>query len=175
MVIGVNSMAVASRVGQGLAFAVAIDHAGILMNGQAPAAAAATPLQGLNRMMGAPSEVDQRRAQGEQAYRKALEWAAQTGQQLDAYWDRYASTCVAGAVRTGSRTWFAVYEPNGVKITATSAYDCQGWFNTVRTNAENVRSEMMRAGEAARQNGVYPGVLRDMRREYRFDWTGFDR
>ena len=175
VVIGVNSMAVASRVGQGLGFAVAIDHAASLISGQAPATAVATPLQGLNRMMGAPSEGDQMRERGQQAYRQTLEWAARNGDQLDNYWDRYARTCVASVTRTGARAWFAVFEPNGVRIVATSQYNCEGWLDTVRTNATTVRTELMNAAESARQSGVYPGVLREMRREYRFDWVGLDR
>jgi hypothetical protein len=31
------------------------------------------------------------------------------------------------------------------------------------------------ASEDARRAGVYPGVLRDARRRYRLDWSGWDR
>jgi S1-C subfamily serine protease len=43
-VIGVNSLAVASREGQGIGFAVAIDHATPLLKGQGASASAQTPL-----------------------------------------------------------------------------------------------------------------------------------
>ena len=56
-----------------------------------------------------------------------------------------------------------------------SAYDCRAWLDTVRTNAGTVRAEVARATEAARQNGVYPGVMRDLRREYKMDWAGWER
>ena len=174
IVIGVNSMAVAPRAGAGLAFAVAIDHATPLLNGQT-SLAAATPLDGLNRMMGAPSAGDEMRRRGEEAYRKAVEWASRNGDQLDSYWNRYAQTCVTTAAHAGDRAWFAVLEPNGVRITATSVYDCGSWLNTVRTNAETIRTELTRAAETARQSGVYPGVMRDMRKQVRFDWTGWDK
>jgi S1-C subfamily serine protease len=175
VVIGVNSMTVASRVAQGLAFAVAIDHATALLSGQAPTTTMATPLQGLNQAMGAPSEIDQTRVRGEQEYRKTLQWAAMNGEQLDGYWNRYAQSCVASATRTGARPWFAVFEPNGVRVTGISAYNCESWLDTVKTNADTVRGEMLRAAEAARQSGVYPGIMRDMRREFRLDWPGWDR
>ena len=174
VVIGVNSMAVASRAGQGLAFAVAIDHAIALLNGQG-SLAGATPLEGLNRMMGAPSAGDQMRQRGEAAYRQTIEWAARNGDQLDGYWNRYAQTCVMTTSRGGDRSWFAVYEPNGVRITGTSVYDCNSWLNTVRSNADAIRTELTRAAESARQSGVYPGVMRDIRKQHRFDWTGWDR
>ena len=86
LVIGINSMRVAQTAGEGLAFAVAIDHAAPLLSGQGQATAAtATPVDGLNRILGAPSPADQMRERGEQAYRKTLEWAARNGQELDTY------------------------------------------------------------------------------------------
>jgi S1-C subfamily serine protease len=174
LVIGVNSMAVARRAGEGLAFAVAIDHASQLLSGQS-SLAAATPLDGLNKMMGAPSAGDQMRQRGEEVYRKTIEWAARNGDQLDSYWNRYAQTCVMTASRTGDRAWFAVYEPNGIRISATSVYDCGSFLDTVRSNADTIRTEVTRAAESARQSGVYPGVMRDIRKQYRFDWVGWER
>ena len=171
-VIGVNSIGF-SRA-QGVAFAVAIDHASSLLSGR-PVSTVQTPLTALNQAMGGPSESDQRRALGEQAYARVAEWAARNGDQLDAFWNRYAATCVASSTRSGDRPWFAAYEPGGVRIHATSVYDCEGWLSTVRTNAEQIREEMDKAAELARQSGVYPGVLRDMRRQLRLQWTGWDR
>jgi len=175
VVIGVNSMRIAAaQGGEGLAFAVAIDHAAQLLGGQA-SAATATPLQGLNRMMSGASTSDDMREQGAQAYRKTLEWAARRGDEIDTYWDRYANSCVTSAARAGDRGWFAVYEPNGLHIAATSGYDCQGWLNTLRTNANIVRAEVAKATEAARRQGVYPGVMRDLRRQHRMEWPGWER
>lgn len=170
VVIGINTLG--QRAAEGVAFAVASDHATQLLSGQS-SATASTPLDGLNRLTGAPSEGDRMRARGEESYRQAMQWAARNGEQLDNFWNRYAQTCVTSATRTGDRPWFAVLEPNGVRISATSAYDCQEWLSTLRTNANTVRAEVTKAAEIARQNGVYPGVLRDLRREYRMDWAGW--
>ena len=52
VVIGINSLAVAAREGQGMAFAVAIDHARPLLSGQGSTADAQTPLTALNQAMG---------------------------------------------------------------------------------------------------------------------------
>ena len=94
VVIGINSLAVAAREGQGIGFAVAIDHATPLLSGQGATASAQTPLTALNQAMGGPREGDELRAKGEQAYTQALAWAAQNSKQLDDYWNRYASSCV---------------------------------------------------------------------------------
>ena len=53
----VNSLAVAAQAGQGLAFAVAIDHATDLLDGQVNNAAQ-TPLTALTKAMGGPSDSD---------------------------------------------------------------------------------------------------------------------
>jgi S1-C subfamily serine protease len=174
MVIGVNSIGVAPRAAQGVAFAVAIDHASPLLDGRPPAAAQ-DPLTALNRAMGAPSESDQRRARGAQEYGQVVAWAARNADQLDAYWNRYASSCVAASSRTGDRPWFAVFESNAIRLNGTSTYDCSSWMRTLQANAEQIKAEMDRAAAAAREAGVYPGVLRDLRRQHRLQWTGWDR
>jgi S1-C subfamily serine protease len=174
VVIGVNSIGVAGRTAQGLAFAVAIDHATPLLNGQTTVTAQ-TPLSALNQAMGAPSDIDRMRSQGEQGYARVVEWASRTANELDSYWSRYAPTCVASSARVGDRAWFAVYETNGVRINATSQYNCETWLDSLERNAAQVRAEMDKAAEAARQAGVYPGVLRDLRRQHRLQWTGWDR
>jgi hypothetical protein len=171
-VIGVNSMAVASRVGQGLGFAVAIDHAMQLLNGHTTTTTS-TPLSGLSQLMGAPSEGDQMRERGAQAYAKVLEWAARNADDLESYWNRYSSTCVASATSAGSRAWFAVYEPNGIRIAATSTYNCRSFLDTITGQADQIRAAVTKATEQARQSGVYPGTLRDLRRKYRMDWAGW--
>jgi S1-C subfamily serine protease len=178
MVIGINSIGIAPRAAQGLAFAVAIDHAMPLLNGQTmtPAhAAAGTPLEALNRAMGAPGTGDQMRAQGEQGYTRVLEWAGRQADEIDTYWNRYASACLSSPARGGDRAWFAVYQIDGVRLNGTSMHDCQAWLATVRTNARQIKTEVEAAAEAARQAGVYPGVLREIRRRHRMQWRGWDR
>ena len=174
MVIGVNSIGIAPRAAQGLGFAVAIDHAMPLLNGEVTPASQ-TPLDALNRAMGGPTEGEQLRAAGEQQYARVLEWAARNADQIDTYWNRYATACVSSPPRSGDRPWFGVYEPDTVRLNGTSMYDCQSWLETVRTNASQVKAEVDKAAEAARQAGVYPGVLRDLRRRHRMSWAGWDR
>src|SRR5687768_8006514 len=137
MVIGVNSIGVAPRAAQGLAFAVAIDHATPLLNGQTTLAAQ-TPLTALNQAMGGPSEIDQRRAEGERGYARVAEWAARNADQLDSYWNRSSAACVVSSSRAGDRPWFAVYETNGVRINVASSYNCDGWFDSLQSNAAQI-------------------------------------
>ncbi len=174
-VIGINSMAVAAREGQGLAFAVAIDHATPLLNGQGGGTSRQTPLTALSEAMGGPAESDVRRAQGEQVYAQTLQAAAQRADQLDAYWSEYATSCVASAPRSGDRPWFAVYEKQAIRLSATSNLDCQGWLSSVEEYALPVRDALRQAAEVARRSGVYPGAMRDLRRQYRMNWSGWDR
>jgi S1-C subfamily serine protease len=173
LVIGVNSLAVAAQAGQGLAFAVAIDHATDLLDGQV-SNGAQTPLTALTKAMGGPSDADSARAKGEQSYAQVLEWADRNSAQLDAYWGKYAGSCVSSSTRSGDRPWFAVFETNGVRIDPMSSLNCQGWLDTVQSTAAPIRAAIETAGEAARQSGVYPGVLRDLRRRYRMNWSGWE-
>jgi hypothetical protein len=178
-VIGVNTLKV-GRVAEAIGFAVAIDHAQTLLSapllGGQSSMTAAAPVSGLNDMLrgGAPSQGDALREQGEQQYAAVLEWASRAAAQIDGYWDRGAATCVGSAARAGDRTWFAIFEANGVRLNA-QIRGCDDWLANVKNDAEQVRGEVTRAGEAARQNGVYPGVLRDLRRKHKLEWTGFDR
>ena len=175
VVIGINTMRVAERGGQGVAFAVAINHAVQLLNGSA-SSATATPLQGLNRMMGAsPSTAGDLREEGTRTYQDTLASLVRTADELDGYWTRYGPSCIRSAARTGDRPWFAVFEPNGVTLAPSGAYNCEEWLHVVRTNAETFRAEMTRAAEAARRQDVYPGVMRDLRRQHRLEWQGWER
>ena len=174
-VIGVNSLAVAAQAGQGLAFAVAIDHAMDLLDGQVSGNSSQTPLTALTKAMGGPSETDSARAKGEQAYAQVIEWADKNGAQLDAYWDKYAGSCVLSSSRSGDRPWFSVFETNGIRLNGASTLNCQGWVDSLYSNAAPIRAAVETAGEGARQSGVYPGVLRDIRRRHRMNWPGWDR
>jgi S1-C subfamily serine protease len=177
VVIGINTMRVAERGGQGVAFAVAITHAVQLLNGAASTTpATATPLQGLNRMMGTPpATAGDLRDQGTQVYQAALESVAQAADELDDYWTRYGPSCVRPVARTTNRPWFVTFEPNGITLAPSGAYNCEEWLRVVRTNADAIHAGMVRAGEAARRQGVYPGVMRDLRRQHRLEWQGWDR
>jgi S1-C subfamily serine protease len=169
-VIGINSLKI-GRAAESLGFAVAIDHATALLAGgpAAPATAAAAP--GLDTLLrnGPPSSDGARmRAQGEQQFARVLETAGRTADQLDAYWDRSARTCVTSSSQAGDRRWFAVYEALGVRLN-TQVSGCHAWLESLSANAGRIRDDMRDATESARQSGVYPGVMRDLLRRHRLD------
>ena len=174
VVIGVNSMGIGRQAAEGLGFAVAIDHAASLLNGQA-STSTQTPLAGLNQMMNAPPEAESRRARAERDYAAALQAAAQAADQIDDSWGQHAKTCVANAIHTGDRPWLAMFEANGIQAGGWSEYDCGSWLATTRAHASQLRTAVERANEAARENGVFPGTMRELRRRYRLEWTGWDR
>jgi S1-C subfamily serine protease len=175
VVIGVNSMRIermAERAGQGLAFAVAIDHASPLLTGR-PAPVVSTPL-GLNRVMEESPDAGDLRERGTQAYDEVLEQVGQSADEIDRFWARYAPSCVSRTAPAGDRPWFAVWENHGIRIGQSSTYDCEDFLRQVRTNADRIRTALAEAGEAARRQGVYPGVMRELRRQHRLEWRGWN-
>jgi hypothetical protein len=157
-----------------VAFAVAIDHATQLLNGER-VADTQTPLGSLAQMLDGRSDNDQRRQRGEQDYTRALDAVSRAATELDSFWTRYAPGCVTTAVAGGDHPWFAAYQPDGVRVGTSPTVDCNAWYKAVKDRAEVLRTEMDRAGEAARQHGVFPGTTRDLRRRYKLTWTGWDR
>ena len=172
-VIGINSMGAS---GQGLAFAIAIDHAKQLLSGQSMPASSGTPLAGLNQAMNGPVDSDSRRTASAGELAKVFDWASKNGDQIDATWEKSARLCIASTSTSGAaRPWFALYEPNGVRLTSTTAYDCASWIASIKGNAIQIKDTMDKATEVARRSGVYPGTIRDLRRKYRLDWDGWER
>jgi S1-C subfamily serine protease len=172
-VIGINTMSFTRA--QSLSFAVAVDHALPLITGQRTSLVAPAPHEQMTTAMRGPSDGDVQRKQGEQRYESMLKWATREADQLDSYWNRYSKSCVTNVRRSGDRAWFAVYETNGVTLVGISEYDCQNFLARVNSYAEQIKETMTKEGDTARQAGVYPGVLRDLRRRYRLDWSGWDR
>jgi S1-C subfamily serine protease len=171
-VIGINTMGFVASRAEGVAFAVAIDHAIPLMSGRVEPSTQ-TPLTALSKAMDGRTEPEKAREQGEAEYAKVLEWAAQRAASLDTYWERYAPSCISRATRSGDRAWFAVLEPSGIAMEKVSAIDCEGWLDEVKDNARPVYEAVARATEAARRSGAYPGTLRDLRKRHRMEWKGW--
>ena len=172
-VIGINSLGVSRQAGEGLAFAVAIDHAAPLLNGQTSDTGNTLLGSMQEQLSGTPSDAATARNQGEAQYAQALQAAGRAADNIDGLWSRYAADCVVRAPRTGDRAWFAALESNSVEISRSAKWNCADWLDTVRERADEVRAVVMQATETARHNGVYPGVQRDIRRRYKLDWSGW--
>jgi S1-C subfamily serine protease len=174
-VIGINSMGISKQVGEGVAFAIAIDHAVALVNGRS-VVAPQTPVAALSQALGGPSESEAARAKGQAQYEQAVQWAARASDQIDTNWQRNSKLCVASSSPTGGdRVWFAVYVPDGIKVARSNAYDCFAWIDDLKGAANQIKTTLETAGESARRDGVYPGTIRQIRQKYRMEWSGWDR
>lgn len=171
--IGINTMGYSE--GQGLNFAVAIDHARALLEGKPAVPAAAPAFDDLRDLSPAvASDADRQRTDGQKAYEAALADLARRADAYDREWSRFTQSCYGGAVgRAFDREWFAVLAPG--TLTGAVAPQCADYFAEFKQQAEAFRDEMVRAAEAARRSGVYPGVQRDALRKYRLGFDAWTR
>ena len=93
--------------------------------------------------------------------------------QLDAYWNRIKANCTVRVAPGYDREWFGLWD--GRAKLDTPDPSCSSAVQELEEMAAQVRSVMGTAQEDARRASVLPGQLRDIRRRYRMDWTGFDR
>jgi S1-C subfamily serine protease len=185
VVVGVTTLKMGGQA-EGLGFAVAADHVAALVEGRSsalvataagPAAApppgAAASGNALPGFGADASSADARRVQGEQAFERDIAALAQQAAQVDGYWDRFTSSCAPRPRQSGDRGWFGL--ANGrVEYTGRDR-NCPYWLNDMNSMSREFEAGMRAIGENARRAGVFPGTLRDVRRKYKLDWSGFDR
>jgi len=175
IVIGINTMGVASA--QGISFAVAVDHARELLAGRHVSTTSGTPLSTMNDALAArPGESDTGRARttAAQEYERLLSDLGRRADQLDRYWQRFKLECYEGKIAGNfDREWFSFFEPRMMQGAVSPG--CGANFNEARTEANVIRNGVESAEEAARQADVYPGTRRDLRHKYRLDYRGWDR
>jgi hypothetical protein len=139
--------------------------------GPAPSAAAnpnAVPGFGSDR-----STADDRRALGEQAFERDVAALAQQALQIDGYWQRFYASCGPRQRESGDRGWFGVAE--GQLDYAGRDRNCPYWLNDLNSMSRQFNTAMRGVADAARRAGVFPGTMREVRRKYKLDWSGFDR
>jgi hypothetical protein len=169
--------------GESLGFAIAIDHAKLLIQGQTSVAlrdSNPSSKQGaLSESVFNPtikSETDLRRERGIKQLELAVQTLARMADGIDLQWQRYRNAC-AGKSPDGAaygRDWFGIWSAP-VTIDNQSAPGCRVILGDVVTLAVRVSTGMQQAAENARRADVYPGTARDIRRTYRMDWSGWDR
>jgi S1-C subfamily serine protease len=175
-VIGINTLKIAGAA-ESLGFAIAIDHARGLLNGgrasESPVNTSATVSAPLAPAFAGASATDELRQDGLSAYDKTVAVVAKRASQLDDYWARIKQNCAVRIAPGYDREWFGLWDGR----TALTAPDssCISAVNDLNASAAQVRSVMIDAQENARRASVLPGNLRDVRRRYRMDWTGWDR
>ncbi|HXC16149.1 MAG TPA: trypsin-like peptidase domain-containing protein [Holophagaceae bacterium] len=176
IVIGINSAVI--RGAQGLNFAIAIDHAKALLD-HGSAALAHLPAGFVGQVQnltpnGLPTESDQQREGGEKLYEARLIQLARYADALDTSWARFMANGWDGKVMGSfDRGWYALWTPGALQGRPVLAYE-QNYAN-LRSAADQLKARLESTEEDARQAGVYPGVRRDLRRQYRLDYPGWDR
>jgi len=172
--IGIIKSGYAGR--DGLSFAVAIDHARAVLDGQPVPAApvASTPSQYTPLAPAVPSPADQQRAEAARAYEQAVTQVARRADALDSRWASFKGSCYEGRI-VGSfdREWFAFWDPRAMQGAVSPG--CGLAFNEIRRAAYDIRNEVVGLSEAARRADIFPGVQRDVLRKYRLDYSGWDR
>jgi S1-C subfamily serine protease len=172
-VIGVTTLKV-TRGAESLGFAVAVAHAVPLIEGRAVPTGLGTrqapSLQAATR----GSEADTARASGTARFEQAMQAAAQRADQIDQQWQRFNSNCLVNPMPSDAqRDWFVLRDQTPTYKTPTTW--CTSYARDLQGYVRELGDFMSQAGEQARRAGVFPGTLRDARRKYRLDWSGWDR
>ena len=175
-VIGIATMGMRSEIAQGLSFGVAIEHAQGLLAGRR-SAATGTPVSSLNQAMSGkqgPTASDTAREEGRRTYEQAIAALARRADALDGSWRSFKSSCYEGRI-AGSfdHEWFALWDQRAMQGAVSPG--CGPSFADIRRVAQDIRDGVWGAEEFARRTGVYPGMLREIRRRYRLDHPGWDR
>jgi S1-C subfamily serine protease len=174
-VLGVTTLKV-MRGAESLGFAVAIAHAVPLIEGRAvPTGLGTTEAPSLHTgLAGGSSETDTARRTGAMRFEQTLQQAAQRADQIDAQFKRFTSNCLMTATaHDGQREWFVLRDQ--APSLRTPDLWCTSFAADLQGYARQFDTLMSEASEQARRAGVYPGTLREARRKYRLDWTGWER
>jgi hypothetical protein len=174
-VLGVTTLKV-MRGAESLGFAVAIAHAVPLIEGRAvPTGMGTTQAPSLQTGLGGgASETDTARRTGATRFEQTMQQAAQRADQIDAQFKRFTSNClVTVTAHDGQRAWF-LFRDQAPTFRAPDTW-CTSFATDLQGYARQFGTLMSEASEQARRAGVYPGTLREARRKYRVDWTGWDR
>lgn len=173
-VIGINTLKVGGGA-QSLGFAVAINHAMALIS-NTPSNAVVVPRNApVMSMPTGPAASDAQRNAGQVEYERNVMALARRADQIDGAWQNFQRNCLVNPANTGDaqRPWFTVRDAPPTFKTADMW--CANTLDDLGGYVREFARVMREAGEQARRAGVYPGVLRDVRRKHRIDWTGWDR
>ncbi|MFN7917918.1 MAG: trypsin-like peptidase domain-containing protein [Vicinamibacterales bacterium] len=163
---------------ESLGFAIATDHASELIRGNTSVLRAdrtGDPSIETALSDGGRSESDLAREGGLAQYEQRVEGLAQSAGSLDAQWRRFRDECRGRPMRgaPAAHEWFGIWLDG--KIDPDLSAQCSAIRDYLVTQGKAVEGAMLRAGESARQAGVFPGSMRAVREKHAMDWDGWDR
>jgi S1-C subfamily serine protease len=152
---------------EAIGLAVAADHVEALLQ-RRPALSVDPRLTAAVRPEPAgPSTADALRDQGARRFEQVLAALAQHVARLASLEDAYGSNCASGeAMGAGERTGSATRGGAGFEHP-----QCVSMRGEIAALRAALTQRVADAEEDARRAGVYPGVIRDLRRRYQVDWN----
>ncbi len=172
-VLGVNTMGL--RGGQGLNFAVAIDHAKALLEDRPLALdfvktpAGAKPLH----LGDGGTESDQAREAGLRRYATQLASLAHAADQMEASFARFLAYYWDGKVMGQfERSFYALWEPGALQGSPVKGYEYR--ITELRQAADQLRTALREVEEQARRDDVFPGTRRELRKRFRLEHRGWE-
>jgi S1-C subfamily serine protease len=172
-VLGVNTMGL--RGGQGLNFAVAIDHAKALLEDRplaldfVKAPAGAKPIQ----LGSGATESDQAREAGLRRYEAQLAALARAADQMETAFAQFLAYYWDGRVAGHfERSFYALWEPGALQGSPVKGYEYR--ITELRQAADQLRSALRDVEEQARRDDVFPGTRRELRKHYRLEHRGWE-
>ena len=158
----------------GLAFAVAADHARAVLEGRADPARSSTESSQYQTLSPAvASPVDQRRTDAPRAYEDVIAQLARRADALDRQWTSFTAQCYQGRIAGAfDRPWFALWDRGAMQ--GVVAPGCAPYFDDFRRQATDIQQAVAAADEAARVADIYPGTRRDVLRKNRLDYAGWN-
>jgi S1-C subfamily serine protease len=156
----------------GLAFAVAVDHALAVLAGRSDPTGAptgSTDYQALSPAVAAPA--DQQRLDAARVYETAIAQLARRADALDGQWTSFTARCYQGRiVGRFDRPWFALWDTRAMQ--GAVAPGCGVYFDELRRQATEIQQAVTAVDESARVADIYPGTRRDVLRKHQLDyWT----
>lgn len=180
LVLGVTTLKAGGNA-EGVGFAVAAEHVRALLDGRSPVAvAAASPAPPSPAASPSPSPMpalgptpDRVREANLAALEREMRTLSEQAAEVDSQWSRFAGICRPRTTGEGDRAWFAL--ATSAPVLDGRDNNCSYWLRDLQ-RAATVFGEAMRSlAESTRRAGLLPGDFRSLRRQYRLDWTGFDR
>ena len=120
------------------------------------------------------STLDAHRARAAALFDRRLDAASATRAELTDDWKKYERAC-RGKVTTGrgvgvvllrsELVWFA----QSLGIDNETTPECRMLATGMKTRSQHVARELDQIDEDARRRGIYPGVMRDLKRTYGFE------